>query len=146
MENTRKNRFQLNQNNDKSFQVLKQNLTKAEIEPYLKNPDLKILYSNKTAFHESLKKYDEIVYITNIQHNTFENLFYLILLINDEPIFVNYKYSLEYIEKINEFQKKEEEKYVKIILCKIIFVLIHNYKGFFEGNEDEKKKIGGNRK
>lgn len=131
----------------KSYPVLKPNLTKTEIQSFLSNPDLKFLYFNKKLFHERLCEFGEFVQIDNIGNNLMEKNFYLILLINDSNTFVHYKYSEDFIGKTNEFQKNEKNKFVKIILCKIILELINNYEGFNSKDlklveiENDNKKI-----
>ena len=104
------------------------------------------LYMNRINIHEILYNEEKVIEIEIKEEN--RNLayyFYLILLIKENKNIVNYKYSIEYLNDVNNYQKSIQENkiYKKIILAKIIIDLITNYKNFDEYKEgdEEMKKI-----
>ena len=67
-------------------------------------------------------------------------LFYLELLIKDEPEIINYKYNIDYINEINNklFNNSKEEDLRNLIGAKIIIDLINNYQND-DNNESEEE-------
>ena len=65
------------------------------------------------------------------------------LLIRENENVINYSYSIDFIKKINNKSKINEDKYYKIIISKIIIELIKNYKGLYEYeyNKEEIERI-----
>ena len=93
---------------------------------------MKFLYFNKKKIHEILYEEQEIIKIeNNIIDNKLSDYFYLTLLIEDNKDTVNYEYSLDFINNIFSQLKQDNNNnnYKNIILSKIIFALINNYKG-----------------
>ena len=97
---------------------------------------LNLFYFYKENVHDILYKENEIIFIDINQIRKLSDLFYFDLLINDNKNIINYIYPKEII--FNSYEELLRTKGVvkKIILAKIIFDLIENYKGF--GNFDEK--------
>ena len=99
---------------------------------------IKFIYFNSNWFHNVLYKKEQIVKIKNEEQK--KNLyycFYLDLLIVENPLIINYTYSLDFIKTINTERKKTSQKYKLIIFSKIILDLIDNYEGTDEYNENE---------
>ena len=97
---------------------------------------IKLLYYNRTDIHKIL--YDKEITIKidgNIQNISF--YYYLSLLIKKNPIMINYSFSYEYLKKIDEKQKNNENIFNKIMFSKIIIDLIDNFKN----QEDYDKKL-----
>ena len=101
-----------------------------------------LIYINRKNIHKILYEEQECINIENKDENTNLNfLFYLCLLINNDKNIINYQYSFEYINNIFIKNKEEKKNFKKIIIAKIIFDLIYNYKNSDKYNEmtDEKK-------
>ena len=98
------------------------------------------LFFNNNKIHSILYKEEEVFKIS--ENINLSELFYLSLLIGQNPETIDYSYSLEYIKLVyNELIKIENLKSIKkIILSKIIISLIYNYKGEDEYNEEEDSK------
>ena len=91
---------------------------------------IKFFYFNKFKTHKILYDNEELITINykNDINSEFYLYFYLSLLIEEDNIVVNYKYSYKLIININEIQKREKDKIIKkTILAKIIIDLISNY-------------------
>ena len=101
----------------------------------------KFFYFNKKEVHEKLFEEEEVIEVDNTINKNIILYFYLNLLINDNLTIVNYIYSLDLITKLNDSQKKNDnKKYKKIINSKVIVDLIENYKNsdkYEEGKDDE---------
>ena len=97
---------------------------------------LKLFYFNRNNIHDILYKENEIIFIDVNQIRKISELFYLDLLIKDNQDIINYEYSKEIIFNLYEELLKIKSDAKKVILAKIIFDLIENYKGF--ENIDEK--------
>ena len=73
-------------------------------------------------------------------------LFYLCLIIEEEPDKINYQYSIEYIEEINDYIENKinellKQPYKLIILSKLLFILIYNFRGFNDKYKDKLEEI-----
>ena len=129
-------------NNDPIFKLLNEY---SNIEKIFSMNDIEItkfLYFNREYIDKILYQSEKIAHFKYDEKN--ENLsfyFYLNLLIKDDPEILNYTYDEEYIIKLNNKQKENENKYNKLILSKIIIELANDYKETFDyfNNEDEKK-------
>lgn len=110
---------------------------------YQKNEDImKLFYFNKKNIHQILYNSDEIVNITSkIFKERLCDYFYLILLISDDKYIVNYKYSFDFINELNNFNKKNNYHLDSLLYSKIIIDLINNYKDFCEEEESYKDQI-----
>jgi len=111
----------------------------SEINTLLNNNSdkFKFIYFNKTKIKQIL--YDcekEIIIDSDKIENTLYNLFYLSLLVTENKEIINYKYSIDYIKQLNEFNERSNLKLKKIISSKIILDLIDYFVGFEEYNED----------
>ncbi len=86
-------------------------------------------YLNKKNIHKILYDNEEIITIQSKNEEiNFNKLFYLILLIKDQPsYYINYIYKFEYIKNINNFRKKNENNLNSFILSTIVMELIDNY-------------------
>ena len=103
------------------------------------NLNMKDLYLKKEEIHKILYDKEKVISIRRIPDIKMEDLFYLTLLINENLVLINYVYPLEYIKIINNYLKDEKQIIIKIVYCKIIFVLIRNYKDIKE--EEEKEEL-----
>ena len=100
---------------------------------------IKLLYYNRNNIHQILYDKEKIIKIDgDIQNLSF--YFYLSLLIKEKEI-INYSFSYEYIEKINEKQKNNENIFNKIMFSKIIFDLIDNLKNQEDYDENFNNEI-----
>ena len=80
--------------------------------------------------------------IINIDRNITDlsTNYYLASLISKNNNTIDFSYSLEYLQNIlNEIELKKEQKYCILILSKIIFILLDNYKNN-DNNEDESQE------
>ena len=99
----------------------------------------KLLYFNRKNAHKILYDEEEIITInSNEKSKSLNYLFYLVLLINDKNV-INYQYSIKYIQDILELINEEKENFKILILTKILFELINNYKSSDEYKEDEEE-------
>ena len=98
----------------------------------------KLFYANDFVFE--LEKND--LYQKNQKNYEIDlsELFYLELLIKDEPEIINYKYNIDYINEINNklFNNSKEEDLRDLIGAKIIIDLINNYQND-DNNESEEE-------
>ena len=110
-------------------------ITKANID---KNNIKQFLYFNKNKIHNILFDADQMYIINENESINYSELFYLSLLITDNPEIINYTYSIKYIKLINNTYIKNDniKKYQKIMVSKILLTLIMNFKDSYESNED----------
>ena len=106
------------------------------------------LFHNKKTIHKILYDNERIIKIlpnNKDENNLFSNLFYLILLIKDQPGITNYIYSFDYIINVNNYRKNSNNILTCFILTMIIIELIDNFRNsedFYEEiYEDELKAI-----
>jgi hypothetical protein len=107
-----------------------------KIKNYYKFNDLqtiKFLYYNKKIIHRELYEQNIIIKLNNNDggRKNLSYYFFLSLLIKDNPDFINYEYSIDYIKEIElNYQNKEKNKeYKELIIFKIILELLDNYEG-----------------
>ena len=106
----------------------------------------KLLYFNRGKIHSNLYENYDIININdrlkdNI-YNILSFIFYLVLLIQDQPNIINYIYSLYFIKKVyNNHENNNNNHLYKIINSKLILDLLNNYKNIeiYEENQEEKK-------
>ena len=98
---------------------------------------IKYIYSNEKSINKILYNKEEIIKLNSIiKKDYLSYLFYLVLLIRDQTI-INYIYSFEFIQKMNELHiNNDNNLYYKIILSKIILKLIENFKNSDEYEEE----------
>jgi len=114
------------------------------VKEILNNKDKKLflfLYFNKEKIHKILYDIEEVIKINDdlyslLLNNNIGELFYLDMLLLDNPDSVNYSYSIKMIRTLNNL-KNNFGKLKKVILSKIILILIYNFKGLEEYNEEE---------
>ena len=118
----------------------------SEIEDIMKGDNkelLKFFYFNRKKINEFIYKEEEIIEINSeIIKNKYIDYFYLALLIEDNINILNYEYNLDFIKEINDQIKGTNNDYLReLMISKIIFVLIKNYKGTDEYDENDKSEI-----
>ena len=118
----------------------------SEIEDIMKGDNkelLKFFYFNRKKINEFIYKEEEIIEINSeIIKNKYIDYFYLALLIEDNINILNYVYNLDFIKEINDQIKGTNNDYLReLMMSKIIFVLIKNYKGTDEYDENDKSEI-----
>ena len=112
-----------------------------EITTNMNGDIFKFLYFNKKRVHEILYNEDEIIRIDENKTITYSELFYLSLLLEDIPETINYTFSINYIKAVNEIREKIKIKKLKgILLSKILLLLINNFKGEDEYDENENEE------
>ena len=90
---------------------------------------IEFLYFNRKYIHKILLNDNEIITIkNNYYENNLSSNFYLSLLIEEDLNTINYQYSIEYIQELYNKYKKIKGKFKALIICKIIKLLIQNYK------------------
>jgi hypothetical protein len=112
-----------------------------EIKEITKNMNgdiFKFFYFNKKKVHDILYNEDKNYSIDENKTISYSELFYLSLLLEDIPETINYTFSINYIKAVNEIRKDIKIKKLKrILLSKILLLLINNFKGEDEYDEDE---------
>ena len=96
---------------------------------------LKLFYFNKENIHNVLYQEEEVISIDDTLTRKLSNLFYLDLLIKENDNFVDYIFSKESLISLHKELLNLKVGPKKIILAKIIFDFIENFKGF--GKYDE---------
>ena len=101
-----------------------------------------LLYLNIKNVHKILDDEQQFYSIDENKEFNYSELFHLSLLIEDKPEFVNYKFPIIFIRRVNEYKEDYNEgkninKIKKILISKIILVLINNFQGEEEYNEKE---------
>ena len=86
------------------------------------------MYFNKTNIHRILYESEQMIEIKAEYANSISDYFYIDLLIKDDTTLINYVYSMNLIEKINDFINKKNLVIKNIILSKISLDFIYNYK------------------
>ena len=107
----------------------------SEIDKILNSNDIesqnlsKFIYYNKNNIHNMLFDYEERINIdSNHQSTAISFLFYLSLLIRENPDIFFYNYSFDYIKDINNIVENRNNPYAKIVIASILLDLIENYK------------------
>ena len=99
---------------------------------------VKFLYFNKHYIHQILYEEEEIIFISSYENKkNLSYIFYLSLLIMENPNIINYSYKIDYIREINNEYKNIKDKYKSIVISKIILLLINN----FDENKNEQELI-----
>ena len=99
----------------------------------------KYLYYYKDKIHKILYQEEIIIKVDDTLAKNFESNFYLILLIEDQPEFINYEFAINYIKLFNEIKKNEKNKYFNLINSKILLSLINNYRNSSSYDEDKEE-------
>ena len=103
---------------------------------------MKLFYFNKTKLHNILYYEEEIINVDLFGiSKDLSFYFYLVLLIKEDQLVVNYSYSINFIKDIHMMNINEDKIYKKIIISKTIIDLINNYKNTDNFNEEEEEII-----
>ena len=110
------------------------------------NESKKLFYPSKEKIHKLFYENDYVFELDKkdlYQENSeidLSELFYFQLLIRDEPEIINYKYTIDYINEINNrmFKNSKEENIRDLIGAKFIVDLIENYQND-DNNECEEE-------
>jgi len=118
----------------------------SEIKDIMKENNLELMkyfYFNRKQINVITYNEEEVIEINSkIVQNKYSEYFYLALLIEDNPDVVNYKYTLEFIQEINDQIKKIKNSFLReMMMSKIILVLIKNFRETDEYNENYKNEI-----
>ena len=104
---------------------------------------LKTLYFNRENTENILYNSDQTIAIKDKFLKKISNLFYLDLLIMNDPNILNYEFSGKIIQTLFEKLNTINDRPTKIIMCKSIIDLIESYKGFGPyDNEINEKSLG----
>ena len=102
------------------------------------------LYNNKDNVHDILYRSEKIINIDDYYKNPKElnNIFYLSLLIKDNNDIINYSYSSNFINELNNILTNlDKDLYIKkIFYSKFIIELINNYLQLDDNEEDYDEK------
>ena len=99
---------------------------------------LEILYFDKQNVHYILDISDNIIILDDSQTRKINNLFYLNLLIADNPYIINYIFSINSIIIFYKQIQSKKECHIKVILAKMLIDMIENYEGFISlDNENQ---------
>ena len=146
--------FQYNENNKyflKTNKLKKDSISQlisnfSEVEIFLKEQNIKSKFKNLYLYASNIYdisyEEDKTIFI-NFEDcsQSLAEYYYLSKLISKKIYFVNFTYSLDFIEKMNNYNKNCNLLLRKVIISKIILISIYNYKGFDEyDNNDEKIK------
>ena len=102
----------------------------------------KFLYINRYIIHEILYDSDNVIRLYDKHAKCLGDYFYIDLLIKYNFDIIDYYYSLDFIEKLNNYLKKDYNLGIKnIIISKISLDLIYNYKGSDEYDEDKDSEV-----
>ena len=113
------------------------------------NMDIKneifFLYLNRKNINEILYDEEDFVNIKISKDNiNLKYYFFLSLLITENKDTINYKYTYEFINNANNYQKNADENkiYKKLMIAKIILELIDNYNNYnVSDNEEEERTL-----
>ena len=123
--------------NDPIFKLLKNYDEIEQISQHKKEKINQFCFYNNKIIHNILYDNEELYKVS--ENINFSELFYLSLAIGQNLETIDYTYSLDYIKSIyNKLTNNEDLKSIrKIIISKIILILIYNYKGEEEYNEEK---------
>ena len=107
-----------------------------------KNKDsLSIFYFNKENTSNILYEAEETINIDDSYTNKMSYLFYLDLLITDNPNFIDYIFSKETITSLYEKTLSTKATTQKIVMTKVLIDMIECFKGFYECDEKINEKF-----
>ena len=100
------------------------------------------LYFNRKTIEKILYDKEDIFFVqTDSVNDRQSDYFYFSLLIQDNPILLNYIYSIDLIEKIAKKNKAEINSFLKLINSKIVIELVYNYENSDTYDEDKEKDL-----
>ena len=104
---------------------------------------MKFFYFNKKIINKHLYENEEVIKINfTIIQNKYSEYFYLTVLIEETTEIVNYKYNSQFIKKINDQIKEAQNGSLReLMMSKILLVLIENFTGTEEYNDNNKSEI-----
>ena len=105
---------------------------------------IEFIYFNRKKIEEILYENEELIRFNEdfVKDDHISNYFYLSLLIRDNPTIINYVYNLDFISYINKHIKIDNKKLIKnLLIRKIIYELINNYKNSDDYDESKEEKI-----
>ena len=107
-----------------------------------KDDIFKFLYFNKNIIHKILYYSEKIIQInSDIIKNDLSEYFYLILLLKDNPNIINYEYTIEEIQNINnQLNNENNNLFKKLIISLLILELIRNFKEMDSYDEEKNEK------
>ena len=108
-----------------------------QINNLLKERDGQLLYVHKTNISDVLYNSDEILNINDLITKKLSDLFYIDLLLNDNPNIIDYIFSKKSFFNLCEEMLKTKKGTKKVIVYKIISDFWESYQGF--SSHDEKK-------
>ena len=137
IDSTLKNAFELkNSEKDPSIQLI---IKDSKIEK-IDEKKMGFLYIHRKEVQNLLYDFDKIINIDSIDNFKFSDIFYLILLINEDKNFVTYKYSFDFINNLETIFKMDDSKN-DLIKSKIIYELTKNLESNKDNKNIEKTKI-----
>ena len=101
--------------------------------------EMPFLYLNRKKINIILYENEDFVNVKINKNNmNLKYYFFLSLLISENKDIVNYKYTFEFINNVNKYQKNIDKNkiYKKLMIAKIIIELINNY-----NTEDNKEEL-----
>ena len=101
----------------------------------------KFIYLNRENIDKMLYDSNKNIYFKYYENNN--NLsfyFYLLLLINDKNEILNYTYDPQYLKKIYDEQRQNNDNFKKLIISKIIIELSNYLKDINDFNNDENEE------
>jgi hypothetical protein len=137
IDSTLKNAFELkNSEKDPSIQLI---IKDSKIEK-IDEKKMGFLYIHRKEVQNLLYDFDKIINIDLSDNFKFSDIFYLILLINEDKNFVTYKYSFDFINNLETIFKMDDSKN-DLIKSKIIYELTKNLESNKDNKNIEKTKI-----
>jgi len=100
---------------------------------------MKFFYFNRKKINKLIYDQEEVIEINSeIIQKKYSEYFYLSLLIEENYDIVNYKYNLKFIKEVNDLFKGTNND---LMMSKIILILIKNFKGIDEYDENYENEI-----
>jgi len=123
LDSTLKNSFELKESEKDPFiQLIKEY---SEIEKICEAKKMGFLYIHRKKVQNLLYDLDKIININSNDNFNFSDIFYLILLINEDNNFATYEYSFDFINKLESIFQEDNSKNA-LIKSKIIYDLTKN--------------------
>ena len=98
----------------------------------------KFIYNNINNIHQILYNEEEVINLNFLKIKPeLNNYFYLYQLISKSLEIVNYTYSIDFIKEINSKNINDIKKIRKLVFNLIILILIKNFEGLDEYDEEE---------
>ena len=138
LDSTLKNSFELKESEiDPFIQLIKEY---SEIEKICEAKKMGFLYIHRKKVQNLLYDLDKIININSNDNFNFSDIFYLILLINEDNNFATYEYSFDFINKLESIFQEDNSKNA-LIKSKIIYDLTKNLDLNKDNNNLNKIKV-----